>query len=184
MSLILCTECGKEFSDKAPACPNCGCPTDEILRQASTNENKHLLEEIYKLHPDSKAYAIKEYMNRTGTDMKSSKMIVDEFYLTKKPAPTTFSNTYTNQFHNEKLALQEEKRRKEIEDARITFRCPQCNGIDIEILDGGKKLSISKGIIGSLIAGPAGAITGGAILGKKDKPNCICKRCGYTWKKK
>lgn len=31
MSLIQCPECGKEFSDKAPACPNCGCPTTEII---------------------------------------------------------------------------------------------------------------------------------------------------------
>jgi len=27
MALIACPECGKEFSDKAPACPGCGCPT-------------------------------------------------------------------------------------------------------------------------------------------------------------
>lgn len=26
MALIKCPECGKEISDKAPACPNCGCP--------------------------------------------------------------------------------------------------------------------------------------------------------------
>lgn len=26
MALINCPECGKEISDKAPACPNCGCP--------------------------------------------------------------------------------------------------------------------------------------------------------------
>lgn len=32
MALIKCTECGKEFSDKAPACPNCGCPTSEIVK--------------------------------------------------------------------------------------------------------------------------------------------------------
>lgn len=31
MALITCTECGKEFSDKAIACPNCGCPTEDIL---------------------------------------------------------------------------------------------------------------------------------------------------------
>lgn len=28
MSLIVCHECGKEYSDKASACPNCGCPTN------------------------------------------------------------------------------------------------------------------------------------------------------------
>lgn len=30
MALIKCTECGKEISDKAEACPNCGCPVDEM----------------------------------------------------------------------------------------------------------------------------------------------------------
>lgn len=27
MALMICSECGKEYSDKAVACPNCGCPT-------------------------------------------------------------------------------------------------------------------------------------------------------------
>jgi uncharacterized membrane protein YvbJ len=27
MSLISCNECGKEISDKASSCPNCGAPT-------------------------------------------------------------------------------------------------------------------------------------------------------------
>ena len=26
MALIKCSECGKEISDKATSCPNCGCP--------------------------------------------------------------------------------------------------------------------------------------------------------------
>lgn len=30
MALIICTECAKEFSDKA-ACPFCGCPTTESI---------------------------------------------------------------------------------------------------------------------------------------------------------
>ena len=39
MALIRCTECGKEFSDKAPACPNCGCPTSEIVKTAAPKGN-------------------------------------------------------------------------------------------------------------------------------------------------
>lgn len=27
MSLIYCSECGKQISDKAPACPGCGAPS-------------------------------------------------------------------------------------------------------------------------------------------------------------
>lgn len=29
MSMIKCPECGKEISDKATNCPNCGCPSAE-----------------------------------------------------------------------------------------------------------------------------------------------------------
>lgn len=29
MALITCPECGKEYSDKAPACIHCGCPTEK-----------------------------------------------------------------------------------------------------------------------------------------------------------
>lgn len=35
MALIVCPECGKSFSDRAPACPECGCPTSEIIGQSS-----------------------------------------------------------------------------------------------------------------------------------------------------
>jgi len=28
MALIVCSECGKEFSERAAACPHCGCPND------------------------------------------------------------------------------------------------------------------------------------------------------------
>lgn len=30
MALIKCVECGKEISDKATACPNCGCPVGDV----------------------------------------------------------------------------------------------------------------------------------------------------------
>lgn len=50
MALIICTECGKEFSDKAPACPNCGCPTDEILTTSDS-------EVVYKsMQPPKKSF--------------------------------------------------------------------------------------------------------------------------------
>ena len=33
MALIKCPECGKEFSDKAACCPNCGCPIDVVKKE-------------------------------------------------------------------------------------------------------------------------------------------------------
>jgi hypothetical protein len=31
MALIRCPECGRSVSDRAAACPNCGCPLSEIV---------------------------------------------------------------------------------------------------------------------------------------------------------
>lgn len=38
MALIICPECGKEFSDRAPACPNCGCPVEKENETVSAPE--------------------------------------------------------------------------------------------------------------------------------------------------
>jgi len=40
MALIICTECGKEFSDRAAACPNCACPTVVILQELKAAQGK------------------------------------------------------------------------------------------------------------------------------------------------
>lgn len=32
MALIKCSECGKDISDKASICPNCGCPLSEMVK--------------------------------------------------------------------------------------------------------------------------------------------------------
>jgi hypothetical protein len=42
MALITCPECGKEFSDKAASCPNCGCPTEEIVERESSGGNNRI----------------------------------------------------------------------------------------------------------------------------------------------
>ena len=40
MALIKCTECGKEFSDKAESCPNCGCPTEYVIKAINEKKKK------------------------------------------------------------------------------------------------------------------------------------------------
>lgn len=41
MAMITCKECGKEFSDKADKCPNCGAPVE--IPQAPKKMSKCLL---------------------------------------------------------------------------------------------------------------------------------------------
>jgi uncharacterized membrane protein YvbJ len=38
MSLISCSECGKEVSDKAAACPNCGAPIKQAPNPAESSK--------------------------------------------------------------------------------------------------------------------------------------------------
>lgn len=47
MALIKCSECGKEFSDKAKACPNCACPVEDVKKfidEEKIKEEKHIEE--------------------------------------------------------------------------------------------------------------------------------------------
>lgn len=41
MALIKCPECGKEISNKAASCPNCGCPIVESGEAQETTEYYH-----------------------------------------------------------------------------------------------------------------------------------------------
>ena len=44
MALIKCSECGKVFSDKALACPNCACPTELIDREVIVTDEQESTE--------------------------------------------------------------------------------------------------------------------------------------------
>lgn len=49
MSLISCSECGKQVSDKAASCPNCGCPITSILQNS---QSSILTSKPFKFEPD------------------------------------------------------------------------------------------------------------------------------------
>lgn len=181
MSLIICSECGKEFSDKASSCPNCGCPTEEILKEISAPADEMILKEIYTTYP-SKAYGIKEYMKRTSCSMSEAKKIIGDYYDSQKPAPTKFAVPTQDRLREERLAEEAERKRQQEIPNKIT--CPKCHSENIKIFDSKKKMSISKGLIGASVLGMPGAIVGGAILGKQGKHDCVCMKCGNRWKMK
>lgn len=48
MALIKCSECGKEVSDKATACPNCGCPISVTCEEKTRDEDvSNLYENVF-----------------------------------------------------------------------------------------------------------------------------------------
>lgn len=61
MALIKCPECGKEFSDKAQACPNCGCPTAEA-------KNQELKQEEIKEDPEFELQLENDYSIKINSD--------------------------------------------------------------------------------------------------------------------
>lgn len=50
MALIKCLECGKEISDKASACPHCGCPV--AVRPVLSQEEQNRQETITRLQSE------------------------------------------------------------------------------------------------------------------------------------
>ena len=64
--LITCTECGKEFSDKAPACPNCGCPTSEIMQQKTDDTTENT---TYEIDEETANIAIEKGLINTKDDL-------------------------------------------------------------------------------------------------------------------
>lgn len=43
MALIKCSECGKEFSDRANACPNCACPVEQKTQEPKDVQEREIL---------------------------------------------------------------------------------------------------------------------------------------------
>lgn len=40
MALVKCPECGKEISDKASSCTNCGCPASEFKKPSVPEDTR------------------------------------------------------------------------------------------------------------------------------------------------
>lgn len=79
MALIICSECGKEFSDKAPACPNCGCPTmgaNPQPRFPMKSEMDILLESVINKYPNDKNKMAKELRVRLGLNLKEADEVI------------------------------------------------------------------------------------------------------------
>lgn len=93
MALITCPECGKEFSDKAPACPNCGCPIEEILYggEEESWDSDPTLDALFRKYPRDQIRVIKEYTAQTGCSLSEAKVIVDAYLQSKRGEKETFS---------------------------------------------------------------------------------------------
>lgn len=58
MALIKCPECGKEISDRAASCPNCGCPVEKTQTDNPPLANRKIQEDYTKMAAQAEKKAV------------------------------------------------------------------------------------------------------------------------------
>lgn len=172
MNLIKCIDCGKEYSPRINACPNCGCPTIETLNEICKNDKCVII-----CH---EAYDISEILSNieNGVDdqvnidaiAKSVEISTSAAYCIlqeiKKgnflPWTENSYGTLTNPKYQEKI----NQRNEQIQPAQHVPFCPSCGSTNIE------KISMTKKTVGFLAVG---------ILSSNVRKQFRCKNCGYKW---
>lgn len=191
MALIKCPECGKEISDKAPACIHCGFPLDQ-LETVVENDDGKLYKLILKSTPiDTKVKTIKLVMDIQGCGLKEGKDIVDNppqiiaTSLSQSDAQklakefTALQNIMDIQVDEEavssidifsKIQSNENGRKEKLERAEAIEnskpKCPTCGSTNIKKISGTKRW-VTTGLFG----------LASSNVGKTME----CKNCGYKW---
>lgn len=195
MALIQCPECGKEISDKAPACIHCGFPLDQLEKNNSieNEDDRKLYKLILRNVPkESKVKTIKLVMDmHSNLGLREAKDFVDT-------VPHTVTTGLT---HSDAIKLQKEftdigitadievdenstsrvdifseveanKKAKEEKHAREEAieaskpKCPTCGSTNIQKISGTKRW-VTAGLFG----------LASSNVGKTME----CKNCGYKW---
>lgn len=87
MALIICKECQREYSDKAPACPQCGCPT-----KFNTAEPAQEPKKAYEAPASGAAEAEPDFAQAQAAAEAEERAFLDTLPYRKKPRrPTLFS---------------------------------------------------------------------------------------------
>jgi DNA-directed RNA polymerase subunit RPC12/RpoP len=117
MALIKCSECGKEISDKAQSCPNCGCPVKVVNKNPNIYNFRGVDYDITQVNAlisrNELIKAIKEFREITGADLKDAKETVDAI----RDAKTYLGQSDTSQ----KNTIQTHE-----------TRCPNCGSANVK----------------------------------------------------
>ncbi|SBV94863.1 conserved hypothetical protein [uncultured Dysgonomonas sp.] len=160
MALINCSECGKEVSDKAASCPNCGNPiVDSLNSDNSVSDGDSELLEFPEL----------------PSDLNVGKQIVNwGFDAAIKGFYDRMENTISAIPHGE-INVVLHTHGIQVYKGLTFFPIHNSQIISIKTASKGEIVSANKSVIGravagGLILGPLGAIVGGMSgIGSKDK---------------
>ena len=165
MALIKCPECGKQISDKAPACIHCGYPLNE---SSTTTINSKTLDSFTVTIPSNvpnKLAAIKIVREITNLSLAEAKNLVES------PNPIIVSNVdectaknIANRFLNKCIDAQIIGTNGNIPCIKVnkTPCCPKCGSTSLATVNRG--YSVIWGLLGS------------------GTPVNVCQSCGYKFK--
>lgn len=173
MSLIKCVECGKEYSSKAPTCPNCGCPIEETLNEICREEKSVII-----CH---EAYDVSEILSNIENgvdDQINIDAIAEAAEISESAAycilqeikegnflPWTEGSygNLTNPKYQEKINRRNEQIAKQRENLP---HCPNCNSTNI------KRITTGSRMLSGLTFG---------ILSSNIGKTYQCNKCKYKW---
>lgn len=183
MALIRCPECGRSVSDRAAACPSCGCPISASSNIATSGDGRVPHYDVYLKHPltlqqeDMLACDMERYGIMTQ-DM--ARVLFEEapgvlrMNATKQEADRLADIARTLSFEVEIVPLPP---MTDYEAATVP-RCPFCGSFSIQLI---RKSGFSAGraAFGTILAGPlVGAVAGFA---GNDKVVRCCVSCKGEW---
>jgi hypothetical protein len=158
MALINCPECGAEISDRAPACPRCGCPMQMVSAPASA--------------PVAPSPAPSQSTAANQCDVCGQTMVSGrQLYLHRVNVHSSYDTNVTSPTGTAPRAPQ---------SARI--ECPHCH-VKGRVLT--RRVKAKKGISGGKATGAL--LTGGlSILAtglsrREWVTECRCGSCGVSW---
>lgn len=181
MALIQCPECGKEVSDKAPACVHCGYPLHLKQQEEAAKRAK---EEWEQTKRDQKRMILKQ-INSVSVDivcgfcgqrMTFGKRSFQEITETSVVPRIPLSCSRCTMVAPAGEPLTPGKIPSYRPSPSSTPRCPNCGSENIQLMK--KGFSAGKAVAGGLLLGPVGVL-GGAV-GSNDVIR-VCAKCGHKF---
>lgn len=188
MALIKCTECGHDVSDRAAACPNCGCPMEEIQKdlvkaaECKEQEYRKKVEAANREREESGRIFDIEHIGRSvelrchfcATTTSLSKR---EFSSATETCCSPTGNIKCpgcGRVHKRGMQIYKPSSGVPSENrTSVTICCPHCGSSEFDLLNGG--ISMGATLLGGMIFGSAGALAGAA---GSQKVKRVCRKCG------
>lgn len=180
MALIKCPECGKEISDKAPACIHCGYPLSSTDIPTATeaptkcedtilyiNDKEYDTAELLPLiKSNQKIVAIQKLTTNIKVGLADAKDIVDTLEKTGHVPNRYMQNLISCPACGNKMSNEASVCPHCGKPTGVNV-CPKCGSIETQVIDGVSK-AVSVGLFGLFAANK--------VMSKYE-----CKKCGHKF---